>query len=184
MLHQQYNTAGRTLGILGIVFGGIALFMSFTCVGYMALVPSVAAIILSIFSLKKAKESNGNRNLGVAALVISSVATVIALLWLAVLGSATFWKDAISKKKGQKYKIELKVDDNKDIDDSDDIEFNEALKELEGELEDLEGIVDSSVSKKIIKAVKNAKEASVKRVEVKIVSDKDTLEINTSVDKQ
>jgi len=182
MLHQQYNTAGRTLGILGIVLGGIALFMSFTCIGYLALIPSVSAIVLSILSMRQAREYNGNKNLGVAALVISIVATVIALIWLAVLGSATFWKHDLENKKGDNFKIELKADlDDEDESSDDDIEFNEALKDLEEELGDLEGIVDSATSDKIIKAVKKAKKSMPKRIEVKITSesDSDTIVIET-----
>ncbi len=74
------SNAHQTLGILGLVFGIIALVISFIpCLGIYALFPGIIAVILSIIGLVLANK-NGitKKGLIIAALVISVLATLIA----------------------------------------------------------------------------------------------------------
>ncbi|MCT4638161.1 MAG: CD20-like domain-containing protein [Bacteroidales bacterium] len=189
---QQYTNAGRTLGIIAIVFGGVALFLSFTCLGFAAIFPGVVAIVLSILSLNQAKRLNGNKNIGIASLVISVVATVIALVWLSVAGASVFFEEKFEKIKernGGEFKFEVVTSDEKEEMDED---MEEALKDLEEELKNLEdnNLIDSSTTK----IIKRVAKKTAKRVRDKAISDsekqkvivitggEDTIKIKTDIE--
>ena len=97
-MEVKQTTAGQTLNILGIVLGIIAIIVSLIpCVGFIAIVPGVIGIILSAVGLDQARRSNGQKGLGYAALTISIVATIIAMLWLFLTSGLAFIGSEIEK---------------------------------------------------------------------------------------
>ena len=89
MENQEKTNAGQVMGIVGLILGIIALIVSFIpCFGVYALVPGVIAIVLSVVGLSQAKKGNGAKGLAIAALVVSSLATIIAIVWLTLFASA------------------------------------------------------------------------------------------------
>ena len=97
-MEVKHTTAGQTLSILGIVLGIIALIIALIpCLGFIAIVPGVIAIILSAVGLDQARRANGAKGIGYAALSISIVATVIAMLWLFLTGGLAYIGSQIEK---------------------------------------------------------------------------------------
>lgn len=97
-MEVKQTTAGQTLSILGIVLGIIALVIALIpCLGFIAIVPGVIAIILSAIGLDQARRANGAKGIGYAALSISIVATVIAMLWLFLTGGLAYIGSQIEK---------------------------------------------------------------------------------------
>ena len=121
-MDTKQTTAGQTLGILGIVFGIIALIISIIpCLSIIAIVPGVVAIILSAVALDQARRGNGAKSLGYAALTISILATVIATLYTLLWGGiATYVGNQIKYNIKTEYvndstnNIEVTVGDDKD----------------------------------------------------------------------
>ena len=63
---NETNNAGQTLGIIAIILGGIALLLSFTCIGFIAVLPGVVAIVLSAISLSQANKEDAPRALSIS----------------------------------------------------------------------------------------------------------------------
>ncbi len=79
------TNAGHGLGVAGLVLGILSLLMAFIpCVGVIAIGPGGVAVVLSIIGLTQASKNNGAKGINIAALVISSLGTLIACLWLFV----------------------------------------------------------------------------------------------------
>jgi hypothetical protein len=77
------TTEGQVTGIIGIVLGVIALIVAFIpCVGVVAFLPGGLAIIFSVISIVQASKGNGAKGLGIAALIVSVLATLLAAAWL------------------------------------------------------------------------------------------------------
>ncbi|MDE5424063.1 hypothetical protein L3073_17750 [Ancylomarina sp. DW003] len=91
------TNAGHGLGVAGLILGILSLFMAFIpCVGVIAIGPGVIAIVLSIVGLVQASKNNGAKGINIAALVISSLGTVVACVWLFVfVGIASLDDDQI-----------------------------------------------------------------------------------------
>ena len=120
-MEVKQTTAGQTLNILGIVLGIIALIIALIpCVGFIAIVPGVIGIILSAVGLDQARRANGQKGLGYAALAISIVATVIAMLWLFLTGGLAYIGSQIEKNvkteiiNDSTNNVEVTVGDDKD----------------------------------------------------------------------
>lgn len=95
-METKQTTAGQTLGILGIVLGIIAFLVAlFPCIGFIAIVPGIIAIVLSAIGLDQARRANGAKGLGYAALSISILATVIATTWLFLTGGLAYFANKI-----------------------------------------------------------------------------------------
>jgi len=128
------TNAGQGLGIAGLVIGIIAVFVSFIpCIGLLALLPGVVAVVLSAIALNQANRGNGAKGLIIAALVISIFGTTIAAVWglffASVATEGERWKDKI-----ENFGNEFEEDfENEMEDEFEDIgtELEDALKELE-----------------------------------------------------
>ena len=84
------NNAGQGLGIAALVIGILSLLIAFIpCLGVFAIVPGCIAIILSAFGLNSALKNNGSKDLNIAALIISILSTLIAILWLSLFTKVT-----------------------------------------------------------------------------------------------
>jgi hypothetical protein len=131
MEEVKKSNAGQGLGIAGLVLGIIALIIAFIpCVGALALIPGLIAIILSAVGLSQANKVNASKGLIIAGLVIAIIAVAVALIWTLLIGAGANhgmrWKDRIEKEIGTDFDKEL---NNATEDFGDDME--DKLQQLE-----------------------------------------------------
>lgn len=90
-MEQVRTNAGQTLGIIGLVLGILTFMIGFIpCVGILAIVPGVIAIVLSGIGLHQANKNNGARGINIGTLIISIIGLLFASLWLVfVVGVAS-----------------------------------------------------------------------------------------------
>ncbi|MGQ1908868.1 hypothetical protein ACT3CE_03665 [Marinifilum sp. RC60d5] len=82
-MEQVRTNTGQTFGIIGLVLGIISLFIGFIpCIGFVAIVPGIIAILLSAIGLSQANKDNGARGLNIAALIVSIIGVLVASIWL------------------------------------------------------------------------------------------------------
>jgi phosphate/sulfate permease len=135
-MEENKSNAGQGLGIAGLVLGIIAILICFIpCVGILAIVPGIIGVTLSAIAYNQAVKGNGARGIIIAALVISILGSSVALmqgLGFSYLKNRPdkFWNNLGTK---------IEEEANKHIDDN----FDEAGKEMEKILEQLENVDDS-----------------------------------------
>lgn len=136
-MEEQKSTAGQGFGIAGLILGIIAFIFAFIpCFGWVALIPGVIAIALSIVALSQANKANGAKGLIIAALVVSIFGTSVAILqgfiFAGVLSEGSHWKN----------RLERVIDEEigEDLDEA----FEDVEKELENALEELEEGLDDA----------------------------------------
>lgn len=94
---ETKTTAGQVMGIIGIVLAVISLILAFIpCVGVVAFLPAGIAIIFSIISIVQATNGYGSKGLGIGALVVSIISTLIAALWFAVFSGSLMLDNAFN----------------------------------------------------------------------------------------
>ncbi|MDM1043833.1 DUF4190 domain-containing protein [Myroides sp. 1354] len=87
---QKSGNNTQVLGILSLVSGIIALPASFIpCFGMIAIIVSVAAIVLGILTISSAKKHSESKGLGIAGLVLGAISFAIILLWGLLFASVT-----------------------------------------------------------------------------------------------
>ncbi len=87
---QKSGNNTQVLGILSLVSGIIALPASFIpCFGMIAIIVSVAAIVLGILAISSAKKHSESKGLGIAGLVLGAISFAIILLWGLLFASVT-----------------------------------------------------------------------------------------------
>jgi len=138
-MEEQKSTAGQGFGIAGLILGIIAFIFAFIpCFGWVALIPGIIAIALSIVALSQANKANGARGLIIAALVVSVFGTSVAILqgfiFAGLLSEGPHWKNKIERVLDEEIGEELQ-DAFEDVEE----ELEEALEELEDDLEDIFG---------------------------------------------
>lgn len=136
-MEEQKSTAGQGFGIAGLILGIIAFIFAFIpCFGWVALIPGVIAIALSIVALSQANKANGAKGLIIAALVVSIFGTSVAILqgfiFAGVLSEGSHWKNRLER-----------VIDEEIGEDLDEV-FEDVEKELENALEELEEGLDDA----------------------------------------
>ena len=96
-MEQVRSNAGQTLGIIGLVLGILTLFIGFIpCIGFIAFIPGVIAIILSAIGLSQANRENGARGLNIGAMIVSIIGILVASIWLFFfVGVASMSEDEI-----------------------------------------------------------------------------------------
>lgn len=146
---NQTNKAGQTLGIIGLVLGGLAFLISLTCVGgIIAIMPAIVAIVLSAVSLSQAKQANAPKGLSITSLVVSILATLISSIWLIFFGSLAVMSDKIDndrfpaiEKFSDKFKNALEEEIEESIEDAMD-NVDDVMENMEEKLEKLEENLD------------------------------------------
>lgn len=136
-MEEQKSTAGQGFGIAGLILGIIAFIFAFIpCFGWVALIPGIIAIALSIVALSQANKANGAKGLIIAALVVSIFGTSVALLqgflFAGILSEGTHWKNKIERVLDEEIGEELQ-NAFEDVEE----ELEDALEELEESLEDV-----------------------------------------------
>ena len=90
MEQVKTTTEGQVMGIIGIVLGVISLIVAFIpCVGVVAFIPGILALLFSVISIVQASRGNGSKGLGIVALVVSCLAILLAALWLSVFSGVS-----------------------------------------------------------------------------------------------
>jgi len=98
-MSETAKAFGRTLAILGLAFGLLALLLSFVpVIGIIAAAPGVIAFIASIVAVILASKGNGPKGLSSVALAISALGLLIALIWGLLLYQATKKRDLPEQK--------------------------------------------------------------------------------------
>jgi len=131
-MEQERTNAGQTLGIIGLILGIITFMLGFIpCIGIIAIIPGILAIILSAVGLSQANRDNGARGINITALVVSIIGVLVASLWLIfVVGIANLSEG----------EIEGLVEDviEEVIDESiHNADLQDALQELEEQLDEV-----------------------------------------------
>jgi hypothetical protein len=150
-MEQSQNNTGQNLGIAALVTAIITFVLAvIPCVGLIAIIPGIIAIVLATVGLSQASRNNSPRGMLIAGLIIAIIASMISM-------SQVFVATKIAKK-AEKWPENLQniindVQDNvvKDIEDTsvsikvesngDKVEINTSSnkKDREQKLEDLEG---------------------------------------------
>jgi hypothetical protein len=79
------STAGKGMGVAGLVVGIVAVILSFVpCLGMWAIVPGIVGVILSSISMKQVGPG-GSKGMAIGGLICSVIAIVIAAYWLYLL---------------------------------------------------------------------------------------------------
>lgn len=142
MEEYKKSTEGQVMGIIGIVMGIISLIVAFIpCVGVVAFFPGGLAIIFSILSIVQASRGNGSKSLGIVSLIVSSLAIVLAALWLTLfMGLLNVNNEAFRSSKPFKEFEEGIHDAFKDMDIKVDVEETTTVQadSLENKLRSLE----------------------------------------------
>jgi len=110
------------LGIAAFVVGILSLIFSFIpCIGMYAAIPAFVALVIAIIAFAKARETDLNKGLIVAAIVISAVAIIIGG-W-----QYTVWKKTLDGVEDFSDKLKTAVDSaaNNIVIDPDDIIDND-----------------------------------------------------------
>ena len=136
-MEEQKSTAGQGFGIAGLILGIIAFIFAFIpCFGWVALIPGIIAIALSIVALSQANKANGARGLIIAALVVSIFGTSVAILqgfiFAGIMSEGPRWKNRIERVIDEEIGEELQ-DVFEDVEE----ELEDALEQLEEDLEDV-----------------------------------------------
>src|SRR5437868_1991548 len=83
------GSAGKGLGIAGLVLGIVAAIIAFIpCLGTFALIPGIIGIILSAISMKQAGKAGVSKGMATAGLVCSIVGCCLAGYQMYVLKTA------------------------------------------------------------------------------------------------
>lgn len=96
-MEQERTNAGQTLGIIGLILGILTFMLGFIpCVGLIAIVPGIIAIVISGIGLNQANKNNGARGINIGALIVSIIGVLAASLWLVfAVGIASLNEDEI-----------------------------------------------------------------------------------------
>lgn len=144
------NNSGQNLGIAALITAILTFVLSvIPCVGLIAIIPGIIAIILASVGLSQAARNNSPRGVLIAGLIIGIIATLISFSQVFVAGKiarkADGWPGDIQNiindvqdnvmKDLEDANISIKVESNGD---KVEINTNANKKEMEQTLEDLE----------------------------------------------
>jgi hypothetical protein len=145
------NNTGQNLGIAALITAIITFVLAvIPCVGLIAIIPGIIAIVLASVGLSQAARNSSPRGVLIAGLIIAVIASMISISQIFVAGKIT--KEA-GKWPGDFKNIINDVQDNvvKDLKDANisikvesngekvEINTNADKKDMEKKLEDLEG---------------------------------------------
>jgi len=147
-MEEVKNNAGQNLGIAALITAIITFVLAvIPCIGLIAFIPGVIAIILAGVGISQASKNNAPKGIPVAGLVIGIVATLISISWIFV---ASQFADGVDKWPNKIQNIFDEVQDNviRDLEndnvnikiesDGEVIEINATRKDKEKVLEGLE----------------------------------------------
>jgi hypothetical protein len=150
-MEEVRNNAGQNLGIAALITAVITFVLAvIPCVGLIAIIPGIIAIVLASVGLSQAGRNNSPRGVLLAGLIIAVIASMISFSQIFVAGKiaekAGKWPNDIQNvindvqdnvtKKIEDANVSIKVESNGD---KVEINTNSNKKNQEKKLEDLEG---------------------------------------------
>jgi hypothetical protein len=152
MEEEQKNTGqSQSIGVAALITAIITFVLAvIPCVGLIAIIPGIIAIVLASVGLSQASRSNSPRGLLFAGLIIGIIASLISLSQVLIAGKiaqkADKWPNQIENiindvqdnviKELEDNNVSIKVESNGD---KVEINTNPGKDDLEKKLEDLEG---------------------------------------------
>ncbi len=151
IMEDVKNNPGQNLGIAALITAIITFVLSvIPCVGLIAIIPGIIAIILASVGMSQAARNNSPRGVLIAGLIIGIIASLISLSQVFVAGKLVQKAD---KWPGDIQNIIDDVQDNvmRDLEDKNinikieneghtvEINTSDTKKDFERQLEDLEG---------------------------------------------
>jgi hypothetical protein len=150
-MEEVRNNSGQNLGIAALITAVITFVLAvIPCVGLVAIIPGIIAIILATVGLSQANRNNSPRGVAMAGLIIGVIASMISLSQIFVAGKiaqkADKWPNNIQNiindvqdnvtKEIQDNNVSIKIESNGD---KVEINTNANKKDQEKTLEELEG---------------------------------------------
>jgi hypothetical protein len=152
-MEQIRNTSGQNLGIAALITAIITFVLAvIPCIGVIAIIPGIIAIILASVGLSQATRSDAPRGVLIAGLIIGIIATLISFSQIFIAGkfanSADKWPNQIQNiiddvqdnviRDLEDANVSIKIESN-----GEKIEINTNRKDQVKVLEELEGDADS-----------------------------------------
>lgn len=151
-MEEVKNNSGQNLGIAALITAIVTFILAvIPCVGLIAIIPGIIAIIIASVGLSQASRSNAPRGLLIAGLIIGIVASLISVSQVVVAGKiarhAEKWPNEIQNivrdvqddvvKDLEDANISIKIESN-----GDKVEINATTKnkDKQNKLEELEGV--------------------------------------------
>ena len=165
-MEEQKTSAGQGLGVAGLVIGILAAILAMIpCVGWIAIIPGVIALALSLVAFSQANKGNGSKGVIIGALVVSIIAISIGLVQIVFFaaiategGNIKNKIEKVAKEFGDEFEDEYGKDFEKAIDDVEE-SVNEIGEDMEETMEKLEGNDDLTDDEKAAKMGKAAGKA-------------------------
>ena len=178
-MEEQKTSAGQGLGVAGLVIGILAAILALIpCIGWIAIIPGVIALALSLVAFSQANKCNGSKGVIIGALVVSIIAISIGLIQIiffaAVATEGGNIKNKIEKV-AKEFEDEFEDEYGKDIEEAvDDIledveesmeKIGDDLEETMERLEEDSDLTDEEKAAKLGKAAGKAMKEFVKEME-------------------
>jgi len=165
-MEEQKTSAGQGLGVAGLVIGILAAILAMIpCVGWIAIIPGVIALALSLVAFSQANKGNGSKGVIIGALVVSIIAISVGLVQIVFFaaiategGNIKNKIEKVAKEFGDEFEDEYGKDFEKAIDDVEE-SVNEIGEDMEETMEKLEGNDDLTDDEKAAKMGKAAGKA-------------------------
>jgi hypothetical protein len=153
-MEEVKNNTGQNLGIAALITAIITFVLAvIPCVGLVAIIPGIIAIILASVGMSQAARNNSPRGLLIAGLIIGVLAVMISISQIFVAtklaSSAGKWPKDLQNivndvqenvvKELEDNNVSIKVESNGD---KIEINTNSGKKDREQELDELEGVTD------------------------------------------
>lgn len=138
-MEEQKTTAGQGLGVAGLVVGILAAILALIpCIGWIAIIPGVIALALSLVAFSQANKGNGSKGVIIGALVVSIIAISIGLIQIFLVATIAS-KGGHIINKIEKVAREFEGEYGKD--------FEEALEDVEKSLEKVSDDLEKTMEK-------------------------------------
>jgi len=165
-MEEQKTSAGQGLGVAGLVIGILAVILAMIpCVGWIAIIPGVIALALSLVAFSQANKGNGSKGVIIGALVVSIIAISIGLVQIVFFaaiategGNIKNKIEKVAKEFGDEFEDEYGKDVEKAMGDVEE-SVNEIGEDMEETMEKLEGNDDLTDDEKAAKMGKAAGKA-------------------------
>jgi hypothetical protein len=157
-MEEVRNNTGQNLGIAALITAVITFVLAvIPCVGLIAIIPGIIAIVLASVGLSQASRNNSPRGVLVAGLIIAIIASMISFSQIFVVGkfakNSNGWPNNIQNiindvqdnvsKEIDDANVSIKVESNGD---KVEINTNADKSDKVKQLEDLEGVTQKSDS--------------------------------------
>ncbi len=142
-MEEQKTTAGQGLGVAGLVVGILAAILALIpCIGWIAIIPGVIALALSLVAFSQANKGNGSKGVIIGALVVSIIAISIGLIQIFLVATiASKGGHIINKieKVAREFEDEFEGEYGKD--------FEEAMEDVEKSMEKIDDDLEKTMEK-------------------------------------